>query len=135
MMLSGFNRVMIIDSDLIERFATKDTIDRKGFSKIILEYDNAFEALQYLIKNQNLLFMLPQVIFIDVDMPRISGFEFIDIYDKMSYVLKNTCKVFITSSIELRDSDLSKLDNKSIISFLKKPITKEQLDVIERLVY
>ena len=135
MILPSFHRVMIIDNNPQERFIIKKTIKEKSFSEIILEHDNAFEALEYLIKNQNVLFMLPQIIFIEIDLPGFSGFEFIEAYDKMSYVLKNTCKVFIVSSVELDESDLSKLDNRNIVSLLNKPITSEHLDVIEKLIY
>lgn len=132
---SNFHRIMIIDDNQIDQFIIKHLVTKNKFSDIIIEYDTADKALEYLTENQNRLFMLPQIIFIDINMPGMSGFEFMKAYDKLSYILKNTCKVFITSSIGVSDSEIPKLDDKNIVSFINKPITQGHLKVIQNLVY
>jgi len=131
----NFHRVMVIDDNQIDKYIIKYVVSTKKFSDVILDYDCADKALEYLTENQNNLSMLPQVIFIDINMPGMSGFDFMKVYDKLSYILKNTCKVFITSATNVSDSDLYKLDDKNIVSFLQKPITRNHLEVIQNLVY
>ncbi|MDQ6531947.1 response regulator [Flavobacterium sp. LHD-85] len=130
---SNFHRVMIIDNDQIDRFILKHLISKNKFSDIILEYDDANKALDYLIENQNHLFLLPQIIFIDIRMPGMYCFEFMKEYDKLSSILKSTSKVFITSSIGISSIDRSKLDGKNIGSFIDKPVTQDYLEVIKSL--
>ncbi|MFH6999708.1 response regulator [Flavobacterium sp. FlaQc-57] len=132
---SSFHRIMIIDDNQIDKFIIKHVVSKNKFSDIILEYDSANKALEYLTENQSSLFMLPQIIFIDINMPGMSGFEFMKAYDKLSYILKNTCKVFITSSTGVSETELSKLDDRNIVSFLNKPVTQSDLEVIQNIVY
>jgi CheY-like chemotaxis protein len=120
-----FERIMVIDDNNIDRYITMHLIAKNNFGEIIWEYSTAVEALKYLQKNQNNISLLPQVIFVDIYMPVLSGFEFLAAYDILSPVLKNNCKVFVVSSTINDDLDFVLYRDKNVVSFLRKPIDRE----------
>lgn len=123
-----FETVMIIDDNVTDRYITSRMITKNNFGKKVVEYSAAEDALKYLLENQDDIPMLPQVIFIDIYMPLMSGFEFMERYDKLPTSLKNYCKVFIISST-IDDFDIARARNdENVVSFQVKPITKEFLD-------
>jgi CheY-like chemotaxis protein len=122
-----FENVMIIDDNLIDLYISSQMIPKHNFGKKVLQYSSAIEALKYLQENQENIPRLPEVIFVDIYMPGMSGFEFMKEYDKLSTSLKNFCKVFIISS-SLDEQDLNCANNdKNIVAMKEKPITKEFL--------
>jgi CheY-like chemotaxis protein len=126
-----FERVMIIDDNVIDLYISKRLIIKNLFGKNVLEYFSAEKALKYLQDHQETVYLLPQIIFIDIYMPVMSGFEFMEAYEKLPKNLKNNCKVFIISStIDENDIERSNKD-KNITAFHVKPITKEFLESIK----
>ena len=126
-----FETVMIIDDNTIDLYVASRMITKNNFGKKVLQYSAAAEALKYLQDNQDNFSELPQVIFVDIYMPVMSGFEFMEAYDKLSPALKKYCKAYIISStIDNEDIVRSRIDN-NVVSFQVKPITKEFLDRIE----
>ena len=122
-----FENVMIIDDNLIDLYISSRIITKNNFGKKVLQYSSAIEALKYLQENQDNNSQLPEVIFVDIYMPGMSGFEFMKEYDKLSTPLKDLCKVFIISS-SLDEQDLNCANNdKNIVAMKEKPITKEFL--------
>ena len=125
-----FETVMIIDDNTIDLYISSRLIIKNNFGKKVIEYSDAREALQYLQDNQDNIAALPQVIFVDIYMPLMSGFEFLEAYDKLPNSLKNHCKTFIISST-IDDNDILRARrDKNVISFQVKPINKEFLNRI-----
>lgn len=126
-----FDLVMIIDDNNIDLYVCSRMINKNNFGKKVLQYSVATEALKFLQDNQDNFSELPQVIFVDLYMPMMSGFEFMEQYEKLSPALKEHCKVYIlSSSIDNEDLERAGMD-KNVVSFQVKPITLEFLDHIE----
>ena len=122
-----FENVMVIDDNRIDLYIASRMITQNNFGKRVTQYSSAIEALKYLQENQENISELPEVIFLDIYMPGMSGFEFMKEYDKLSASLKNICKVFIISS-SLDEQDLNCANNdENIVAMKEKPITKEFL--------
>jgi len=122
-----FENVMIIDDNLIDLYIASRMITKNNFGNKVLQYSSAKEAIKYLQENQANVSQLPEVIFVDIYMPGMSGFEFMKEYDKLSTPLKNICRVFIISS-SLDEQDLNCANNdENIVAMKEKPITKEFL--------
>lgn len=126
-----FDRVMIVDDNVIDLYITKRLIIKNNFGKTVFEYTNAQEAIKHLKDYQETAFMLPQVIFIDIYMPLMSGFEFLAAYDNLPAAFKKNCKVYIiSSSIDQTDIAICE-NNKNLAAFQVKPITKQFLEHID----
>ncbi|MFT5251420.1 MAG: CheY-like chemotaxis protein [Flavobacteriales bacterium] len=127
---SKFKNVMIIDDDEIDIFITSRLIVKHSFAENILKYNDANEALKILIENQNDTSALPEVILLDINMPLLTGFEFMDIYGRLDATIKNHCKVYIVSSTIDKEDIARAQNNKNIVAFQEKPVTSKFLDSI-----
>jgi len=122
-----FENVMVIDDNRIDLYIASRMITKNNFGKEVMQYSSAIEALKYLQENQMNIPQLPDVIFLDIYMPGMSGFEFMKEYVKLSTPLKNFSKVFIISS-SLDEQDITRANNdQNIVAMKEKPITKEFL--------
>jgi CheY-like chemotaxis protein len=125
-----FETVMIIDDNLVDLYIISRMIIKNNFGKHVLHYTEAEEAMKYLQENQDNVSKLPQIIFVDIYMPLMSGFEFLEAYDTLSATLKNYCKAYVISST-IDNEDIARSSrNKNVVCFHVKPITKEFLDRI-----
>lgn len=123
--------VMLIDDNEIDNLINQKMIESIDMSENIFVHSGAKSALEYLkniekIKTDAQNF-LPQVIFLDIDMPIMDGFQFIEEFDKLSDNTKNYCKIImLTSSLDPKDISKSK-KNKYILKYLNKPLTQDSL--------
>ena len=128
---SRFENLMIIDDNAIDLYIASRFLAKNNVAKNILEYSTADEALQYLQENCRNAGKLPAIIIVDIYMPIMDGFEFIDAYDGLPAKFKNSCCVFmLSSSIDASDIDRAK-NNANIKAFHVKPITQLLLKEIQ----
>ena len=122
-----FDSVMIIDDNETDIYIASHIVMMNNFAKKIFEYSSSQEALKYLQDNQENINALPEIIFLDIHMPVMNGFDFIEGYDKLSPVLKNHCKIYLVSSTN-NELDIARIKaDKNIVAFYEKPITKKNL--------
>jgi CheY-like chemotaxis protein len=122
-----FQNVMVIDDNRIDLYIASRMITQNNFGKKVMQYSSAIEALKFLRENQENISELPDVIFLDIYMPGMSGFEFMEEYDNLSAPLKNICKVFLISS-SLDELDITRANNdENIVDMNDIPITNEFL--------
>ncbi|MEB8330560.1 response regulator [Flavobacteriaceae bacterium KMM 6897] len=120
------NTVCIIDDDPIFVYGTKVLLNYNSslYSNIIV-FENGKEALDDLRFMLNTNKELPEIIFLDLNMPIMNGWEFLDELKAMD--LKNKIGVYIvTSSIDRVDEERSKKYD-MVIDFISKPLTTNKL--------
>ncbi|WP_264563603.1 response regulator [Flavobacterium sp. N3904] len=127
--------IMCIDDDPITLMLIKKVVHKASFSKEIINAQNGEEALSILdelnnVKN-NQAIAKPQLIFLDLNMPVMGGWEFLDFFSKSNYFdLKNIKVIVLTSTIDPDDIKKSKA-YPNVIDFQSKPITVEMLNHIK----
>jgi len=132
------NTILFIDDDPITLMLCKMVISKSLFSKEIATAKNGEEALQYFntLKqvNTNNPLTKPELIFLDLNMPVMGGWEFLDSFSTSDYSDYNNTKVIILSStIDPEDLEKSK-KYPMVIDFLSKPISKEMLEYIKEII-
>src|SRR5882724_10800992 len=95
-----YKLVVMVDDDDVDCFVTKKIIEDSNFSEKIVVFNSGKEGLEYLRKNENNPEQLPEVIFLDILMPVMDGFGFLDEYDKLSDKIKSKCKIVLLSTSE-----------------------------------
>jgi CheY-like chemotaxis protein len=125
-----YNIVMLVDDDEIDNFVTKKMIDDNHFAKKLIIKLTAEDALNYLKKEQNSPEELPDLIFLDILMPVMDGFAFLDEFDKFNDTVRKKCKIILLSTSE-SFKDLNRANkNKYVSKFLTKPLIEAALNAI-----
>lgn len=91
-------RIFIIDDDLIYQRIININLTRFGRFQEIKMFNSGAEPLQYLVTHQNDDDRLPDVILLDLNMPGVNGWEFLEAYSLFSDKLVHSIAVFITTS-------------------------------------
>ena len=129
---SKFKTVMLIDDNEIDNLINQKMIEASGITENIYTHTGAKSAIEFL-KNLEKVGavsseVLPDVIFLDIDMPLMDGFQFMDEFVKLKDDTQNKCKVVIlTSSINPQDMSKSK-NYPSVKKYLNKPLTQSALE-------
>jgi CheY-like chemotaxis protein len=116
--------LLLIDDDTINNFLMSNMLSEISFVKNYSVFTSGHEALEYLkdcSQNQTHI----DFIFLDLNMPEMDGFEFLEIFeaDLLSYFRE--IKVAIVTSSNL-NKDKAKANNfKSVQYYITKPITEE----------
>lgn len=119
--------ICIIDDYNMNVILAKLIIRQEGSFKNVTSYTEAEEAFNYLMKNQNNEELLPDVILLDLNMPFMDGWQFLDKFDEVSNSLKKNILIFIlSSSIDPHDYERSK-KYASVKDFFSKPLSPAML--------
>tara|TARA_R110002072_G_scaffold39213_1_gene112810 strand:- start:30 stop:419 length:390 start_codon:yes stop_codon:yes gene_type:complete len=122
-----YKKIMIIDDDAIDNYLVKVLINTNNIAETTLEFDNGEKALEYLVSNKNNPDNLPEIILLDIYMPRMNGLEFIEKLDEMQLECGKKCKICVVSS-SIDDNDILRTKlNSNVFKFTTKPITPEFL--------
>ncbi|AOW10960.1 response regulator [Flavobacterium gilvum] len=122
--------IMCIDDDPITLMLFKKVVQKASFAKEIINASNGQDAINLIneANNNPEKENKPKLIFLDLNMPVMGGWEFIDLFNSSNYFnLNNTKIVILTSTIDPDDIKKSK-SYLNVIEFLPKPITVEMLD-------
>jgi len=125
--------VMLVDDNDTDNFISKRIIEITKFAKRIEVKNSGKSALEYLEREQNNPQNLPEIIFLDINMPIVDGFVFLFEFEMFSDELKNKCKVVILSSSDNK-RDIEKIvDNDYVIKFITKPLNEQALKELKEM--
>jgi CheY-like chemotaxis protein len=132
-MENPINLVMLVDDNDTDNFISRRIIEITKFAKNVEVKNSGKSALEYLEREQDNPAKLPDIIFLDINMPIVDGFVFLFEFEMFPDELKNKCKVVILSSSDNK-RDIEKIvDNEHVIKFITKPLTDQALNEIKRL--
>lgn len=125
--------IMAVDDDPITLMLFKKVVQKASFANEIINAVNGEEAITY-FNNINNRKTKPQLIFLDLNMPVMGGWEFLDLFNNSDYYhLNNTKVIILTSTIDPEDIKKSKT-YPNVIEFLSKPITVEMLNYLKTII-
>lgn len=122
---------MLIDDNEIDNLINQKMIEASAITEHIFTHSGAKSAIEFLRNAEKIVKqtpnVLPEVIFLDIDMPLMDGFQFLDQFEKLTAETKKYCKVImLTSSINPQDLNKSK-GYAHVKKFLNKPLTQDSL--------
>ncbi|MDE3251756.1 MAG: response regulator [Bacteroidota bacterium] len=127
--------VCVIDDDNIYQYTARVLLESTGLAKKITSFYNGREAISFFQKaeNQN-PDELPDVIFLDINMPIMNGWEFLEEYDKLHTSFPKPIMVYVVSS-SVDSSDMQKSRSFEAVSdYLVKPVNRSKfLELMESL--
>ena len=119
--------ISIVDDDDIYRYSIMRTLKDLNVTKKILVFRDGEEAIDFMLDNLGNSQDLPDVIFLDINMPIMDGFEFMEEYVKIKPKVGKKITVYMISS-SVNPVDLEKAKSISEISdYIIKPIKAEKL--------
>lgn len=131
MLLEKLNSVLCINDNDITLFILKRALSKSNFAEKITEKKDGFEAFTYcqqlINENAHISGDYPKVIFLDLHMPVMDGWEFLDRFATDFWPFFKDTKIVITSqSIDSQDCLRAK-EHPFIADFMKQPITIDYL--------
>jgi len=122
--MTGYSLYIIIDDNEIDIFIASKMIEAVISNAKIRTFKNATDALES-IKNYKL--DVPAVLLVDINMPIMNGFQFMEEFEKLPFeTQKQFVPSFLTSSINESDLAFAKTF-KTIKNYLNKPLTSNSI--------
>lgn len=123
-------RVLLVDDDRVTNMINSKIITRQTNLEVEA-YTNAQEMLdkchQWLASNPD---QFPDIIFLDINMPIMDGWEFLNEFEKLPLTMLKKCSVYLlTSSIDENDIEKSK-QHKTVKEFISKPLTVNKINML-----
>ncbi|KAF2518512.1 response regulator [Flavobacterium salilacus subsp. salilacus] len=123
------NSLYVIDDDKIYHFLFKNLLKQNGINVVTKFFCDGAEAIDYIRLNNN--DQLPDLILLDVNMPIMDGWQFLEEYSKLSISLSKLSIIYMISSSNSEvDINKAKDFNNIVKDYYLKPICKEDLDKI-----
>lgn len=118
--------ILLVDDDRIFNFLSEKTITSLGLANEINFASNGKQALEILDRCKKGELQMPDIIFLDLDMPVMNGYEFLDEFAKIDFPNKNAITIVVlTSSADPRDIDRTK--QLGIRYYYNKPLSRDEI--------
>jgi CheY-like chemotaxis protein len=125
------NTVLIDDSD-IDLFIQKRFLEVYQFSKTLTSYRSAEEALENLSAAWEQT--APDVIFLDLNMPNLDGFGFLEGFKALPNEVREKSKIVVLTSSNSQKDRAQAFTYKNVVHFVTKPLKQSDIEDLKKLV-
>ena len=119
---------LLVDDDRINNFLNQRLLEGLNITDKLLTALNGQEALT-IFEQECLESKCPALILLDVNMPVMNGFEFLEAYDKLAFTPKEPV-IIIMLTTSLHPRDVERVQRLGIAGFINKPLTKDKVNDI-----
>lgn len=116
--------VLLVDDDHIFNYLNQRIIQKMGFTDEIHSARNGQEAIELLNQYLTGTTALPDIIFLDLNMPVMDGFAFLEAFKRMNMPGKEKISIIIVTSSQ-DPKDIQRAKDLGVDHYLSKPITEE----------
>lgn len=131
--MTRIKTLTLVDDDDVFVFLTTKATQQTNLVDQIKVFRNGLDALNFLKENKNIVSELPEIILLDLNMPIMNGWQFLQEYTKLNPTIGKKITIYICSSSNSPD-DITRAKTISEVSdYIIKPITKDKLiDLIKK---
>lgn len=132
--MPSIQSLCVIDDDMIYQFAVKLNLKQLQLADSVLCFSNGELAKLYMIENAQKPDALPDVILLDINMPIMDGWDFLEWFKEFKENLAKSIPIFmVSSSIDWRDIEKAK-SYEEVVDYMSKPLTDGNFfEIIHRL--
>lgn len=123
-------RVMLVDDDEVYLFAATKTLEATGLAGKIDVCNNGLDAINFISDHLSSPSALPEIMFIDINMPVMDGWEFLEAYQNLQSKLTSKIKIYILSSSVDKNDILRSKQYESVVDYIVKPVFKAKFSEI-----
>ena len=128
--MNTLERLCVIDDDPVFTFLLRKMIEKEPVVSECFFFENGRDAINYLTESKDQETRLPELILLDINMPILDGWQFIDEYAKLKPQLCRGITIFmISSSTDTDDYDRA-MKTGYIDDYIRKPIYAAELQKI-----
>jgi CheY-like chemotaxis protein len=126
-MLQVPKSVCVVDDDKIYQFTTARMIQLVDDSVRVLSFGDGAQAIRHIHEHVADSDLLPDMILLDINMPCMDGWEFLNAYDHLKDGLAKDIKIYVVSS-SIDERDVSRAKSIGCVSdYVVKPVTTDRL--------
>lgn len=129
------NLVLLIDDNDTDNFISRRVIELTEFAERVIVKSSGQQALDYLQENAQSPDEIPDLIFLDINMPIMDGFMFLYEFETLPPEIQQKPKVIILSSSEDRRDVDKIITNKAVVKYITKPLTQNDLEAVSSEIY
>ncbi len=125
--MKKINTFCIVDDDDLYQFTTTLLLKNTDLVNKIIVFSNGLNAINFLKEEIGNIENIPDILFLDINMPVMDGWEFLEEYLLIKHMMPKTVVIYMVSS-SVDDRDVLKAKNISALSgYLIKPISSENI--------
>ncbi|TVZ17313.1 response regulator [Maribacter sp. MAR_2009_72] len=129
------SNILLVDDDELYLFLMEKTIHQISNTLKVSSVTDGERAIEYIAQCTNEMTPLPEVIFLDINMPFLDGWGFLAEFKKLNPLISNKVNIYIVSS-SMRESDKKRAANlEELTGYVIKPVDKSQLIEIFKTIY
>ena len=125
--MTTLKQLALVDDDDVFVFLTTRMLEKYKLVDLIKIFENGYDALAFIKENLGNIEALPDIILLDLSMPIMDGWQFLDEFVKINLKIGKKITIYICSS-SISPNDIARAKAISAVSdFIIKPMTKEKL--------
>jgi CheY-like chemotaxis protein len=131
-MKNSLRCIMLVDDNPFDNFFHERQIKRCNPDTVVIAKTSGYDALEYLNSLVLVESVGPDLIFLDINMPKMNGWEFLVEYEKLEEDVKSKYVIIMLTTSENPEDIAKSKEFKSISDFISKPLTKELMNEITK---
>lgn len=124
---------MLVDDNHDDNFFHEREIKKNNLETIVIAKNTGLEALEYLKSKKDITHVQPDLIFLDINMPGMNGWEFLKEYNRLDKKLQSQVIIIMLTTSDNPDDEARSKTWNFVSDYITKPLTKELMkDIIKR---
>lgn len=132
MMKKELKVIMLVDDDQNDNFFHEREIKKINPAITVIEKTTGLDGLEYLESNKENKEVMPDLIFLDINMPILDGWDFLEKYKQLDKELQDLVVIIMLSTSGYPEDIERAMSFNCVSDYIIKPLTKEKLESINR---